>query len=95
MNLFKTLSSTHCTTGIICFNVFSTTTLHTVYTVIFEELRCIHGFNSYVNDLKYTNFLYIINGKVVEFVIEKPVSGQLSILIISTVIHTVVTHGCK
>ena len=32
-----------------------------------------------------SHFLYIINRKVIEFLIEKPMSGQLSILIISTV----------
>ena len=31
-----------------------------------------------------SNILYIINGKVIKFLIEKPMSGQFSILIIST-----------
>ena len=31
-----------------------------------------------------SNILYIINGKVIKFLIEKPVSGQFSILIKST-----------
>ena len=32
----------------------------------------------------HSNILYIIKGKVIEFLIEKPMSGQFSILIIST-----------
>ena len=31
-----------------------------------------------------SNILYIINGKVIKFLIEKPMSGQFSILIVST-----------
>ena len=38
-----------------------------------------------------SDFLYIINRKVIEFLIEKPMSGQFSILIISTVY----TYVCR
>ena len=36
-----------------------------------------------------SNILYIINGKVIKFLIEKPMSEQFSILIISTGCPTV------
>ena len=37
-----------------------------------------------------SDFLYIINGKVIEFLIEKPVSKQFSTLIINTAL--IMTH---
>ena len=39
-----------------------------------------------------TNFLYIINGKAIKFLIDKPVPGQFSILTISTVINFAKSH---
>ena len=38
------------------------------------------------NKFGQSNILYIINGNVIKFLIEKPMSGQFSFLIISTVL---------
>ena len=50
---------------------------HQTFSVQFKHL-------SFQTKFGQTNFPYIINGKVIEFLTDKPVCGQFSILIIST-----------
>ena len=70
--------------------------VHIIYTLI-SVLMIMASHQTFSGQLKHltgqtkfgqSNILYIINGKVIKFLIEKSMSGQFSILIISTVICT-------